>query len=216
MRPPTNARNRVISAIVVGGAHVAVLCLIWKFHFARDSAVEEFGTIFFFSPGATVSRRTQGIRNLTLRLRPILSQDLSELPSTPVFGEAVPATSSSPSAPGTLDWQQALESVAGDVMEQAKTDAARSARFRKPQPSASFEPLHERPHDFEWISEHSRLVINAQGVPQWVLVQPCAVNILLRDPDCIVEHIERQGITFEYMQQQHDATLAYGGPNAVP
>jgi len=195
-----------------------VLCLIWKFHFARDSAVEEFGTIFFYSPSRTVPRRAPGIQNLTPHLRPIhgQSQALSELSPTPVFGEAVPASSSAPRVPGTVDWQQALESVAGGVMEQAETDAARSARFRKPQASASFEPLHERPHDFEWISEHSRLVINAQGVPQSVLVQPCAVNILLRDPDCIVEHIEQHGLTFEYMQQQHDATLAYGGPNAVP
>jgi hypothetical protein len=202
----------------VGVAHITVLCLIWRLHFARESVVEDFAAIYFLPPSVTMSRRAPGIRNSTAPQRPIhaLSQRPSELPSAPNSGEAVQAPSSAPSVPATVNWQQALDSVAADVLEQAKADAARLARFRKPSPSASFGPLHERPPDFEWISEHSRLVINAQGVPQWVLVRPCAVDILLRDPDCVVEHVERHGILFEFMQQQHDATLAYGGPNTVP
>ncbi|HEV2702949.1 MAG TPA: hypothetical protein VGV09_15060 [Steroidobacteraceae bacterium] len=106
--------------------------------------------------------------------------------------------------------------MATDVIEQEQEDAARAARIGKPPSSASFEPLHQRPHDFEWVSRHSRQIINAQGVPEWVLIQPCAVIILLKDPDCTIEHVEPHGVTFEFIQQQHDATLGYDGPNAVP
>ena len=218
MRPRTNARNRVISAAIVGGAHIVVLWLIWEIRVSRDSVVEESGTLFFFSPSVTVSRRAPGGANSLLPPRPIrgLSQGLSVLLSALNSDIPIPTFSSAPSAQGSVDWQRALESTSTQVVEQAIRDRARSARFRRPQASESFEPLYQRPHDFEWVAEHSRLVISAQGVPQWVLVLPCAVDIFLKDPDCTVERIERHGITFEYIQQQHDATLGYGGPNAVP
>jgi hypothetical protein len=207
-----------VSAIVVGGAHVFVLWLIRNTHYARETVVEEFGSIFFFSPSTPVSRRApepqQQVAHLPARHAPF--PDSSELTSAPSPGLPLLAPSSAPAVPSPVDWQQTLDSVATEVIEQAKADAARDAHMRAPQPSPSFEPLYERPRDFGWVSQRSRLVINAQGVPEWVLVQPCAVIIFLKDPDCTVEHVERHGITFEYIQQRHDAMLGYGGPNAVP
>ena len=218
MRPRTNGWNGVISAAIVAGAHLIVLWLIWKSHVARDSVVEESGTLILFSSSVPVSRRAWGIRISTLHPRPTqaLSQGLSELLSAPISDVPIPAASSAPSAQGTVDWQRALESASAQLVEEALRDRTRSARFRRPQPSADLEPLHEWAHDLEWVREHSRLVISAQGVPQWILVQPCALDIFLKDPDCTVEHIERHGIAFEYIQQQHDATLGYAGPDAVP
>ena len=218
MHPRPNARNRVIAAGIVAGAHIIVLWLIWEIHVSRDSEAEESGAIFFFSPSVTASRRTRAIQSSLPHPRPIqgLSRGLSELLSAPTTDQPVTAPSSAPSGQPTVDWQRALESASAQIVGQAINERARSARFRGPRASASFEPLHERPHDFGWVAEHSRLVISAQGVPQWVLVQPCAVDMFLKDPNCTVEHIERHGITFEYIQQQHDATLGYGGPNAVP
>jgi hypothetical protein len=207
-----------MAAIIVGGAHVVVLWLIQKIHYARDTGVEEFGSIYLYSPVATVSRRARRAHKpvSSPRSRRDLSPESSEVSSAPLSGVEPLALPSAPPAPAAVDWQQALESVATDVIERAKRDAARAALMGKPQPSPSFQPLHERPHDFAWVSEHSRLVISAQGVPQWVLVQPCAVVILRNDPDCTAEHIERHGVLFEYMQEQHEATLGYGGPTAIP
>src|SRR5580698_4753978 len=198
MGPAGNTRNRVLAATIAGAVHVVLLWLIWDTHFARKTVVEDFGSIFFFSPRATESPRTQGTQKRVPHLQAF--HDLPQLSSE---------LQSAPPVPATVDWQQALDSVATDVMEQAKQDAARSARVDKPRTSASFEPLYERPHDFEWISQHSHLVINAQGVPEWVLIQHCAVVIALEDPDCTVEHIERHGVLYEYVQQQHDARLGY-------
>jgi hypothetical protein len=218
MRPTRITRNRVVSAIIVGGAHVFVLWLIRNAHYARESVVEEFGSIFFFSPGATVSSRAPRPQKPVRHLPPsdAVSQDSSELASAPPSGMPLLAASSAPAVQAPIDWQQTLDSVAIDVIERAKADAARYARLRAPQQSASFDPLYQRPRDFDWISQHSRLVINAEGVPEWVLIQPCAVIIFVEDPDCTVEHVERHGITLEYIQQRHDANLGYGGPDAVP
>ncbi len=205
-------------AIIVGGAHVGVLCLIQQTHYARDTVVEDIESIDLLSPITTVSPRAPATHKRVSHLPPlqVLSQDLSELSSAPILSAPLLVSSSAPAARTRADWQQAADTAATDVLEQAKKDAARSARMSEPPPSPSFEPLHVRPHDYGWISEHSHLVINAQGVPEWVLVQPCAATILRNDPDCAVEHIERHGPMLEFMQQQHNATLEYGGQNAVP
>jgi hypothetical protein len=218
MRPTSHTQNRAAAAIFVGGAHLFVIWLIWDIRYADTAVEEEFGGVLFFLPGTSTSSRAQGPRKQVPRVPRVheKSQDLADLPSTILSGSLLPATIAAPTVPSMQDWQRALESVATDVIRRAQEDAARSARIGTPPPSASFEPLHERPHDLAWVGQHSRLVINAQGVPQWVLTQPCAVVILLKDPDCTVEHIEQHGFIYEYLQQQHDATLGYGGPNAVP
>ena len=218
MRPTTHTQHRVLSAIFVGGAHLIVVWLIWDLRYADPEVVEDFAGVLFFLPSTTVAPRPPETRKRVPHLRPFHdpSWDLSDSPTAPFSGITLPPASSAPTLPSIVDWQQALESAATDAMRQAKEDAARLARIGRPPPSASFEPLHERPHDLAWVSQHSRLIINAQGVPEWVLVQPCALNLLQKDPDCTVEHIERHGFTYEFIQQQHDATLGYGGPNAVP
>jgi hypothetical protein len=206
-------------AIIVGGAHVGVLCLIQQTHYAgKTIVVQDMESIYLLSPLATVSPRTPATRKPMAHPQRLQksSQDLSELSSAPSLSVPLPAASSAPGARTRADWQQAVDAAAADVIEKAKIDAARAARMSEPPLSLSFQPLHVPPHDFEWISEHSHLVINAQGVPEWVLIQPCAGIILRNDPGCTVEHIERHGPMFEYMQQQHEAALEYGGPNAVP
>src|ERR1700753_4233401 len=129
---------------------------------------------------------------------------------------ALPMPSSEPVVRAHVDWQQALDSGASAVIEHAEKDAARAAPMRRPAPSSSFAPFHDRPHDLGWVGQNFPLVIKAQGMPEWVLIQPCAVVILRENPDCTIEHIERHGALFEYMQQQRDAALGYGGPNAFP
>jgi hypothetical protein len=218
MRATANTRHRVISAMVVGGLHVAVIGLIWELHFARERVVEEIGSGYLFSPGAiTVAHAPSNFKSARRRQSPGGAPRGSAESSSAASSPLPPfAPSSAPPAHPTIDWQRSLESVATDVIEQAKIDNARAARMGEPPASASFQPLHVRPHDLEWISERSRLVINAQGVPEWDLIQPCAKVILRNDPECTLEHVEQHGVMFEYIQQQRDATLGYGGPNAVP
>jgi hypothetical protein len=218
MRPPIQSQNRVVAAICVGGAHLFIFWLIWDIHYAAESVVEDFAGVLLFMPTTTESPRPLATDKPIPRVRRPheRSEDLPDLPAVPFSGIALPATTSAPTSRASPDWQQALQSVATDVIGQAKEDAARLARIGRPPPSASFEPLHTRPHDLAWVGRHSQLVINAQGVPEWVLLQPCAVVILQKDPDCTVEHVERHGFTYEFIQQQHDATLGYDGPNAVP
>lgn len=88
--------------------------------------------------------------------------------------------------------------------------------MNRPHRSASFLPLYKKPHTLEWIGQHSHEVIDEHGVPQWVLVQPCESEFLVQRPDCTVERVLPHGIYFEYISEQHDATLQYGGPNAIP
>ena len=218
MRRTRFTRSRVIVAIIVGGAHVGVLLLIQQTHYTRKTVVEEIESIYVFSPDETISRRAYATDKPAAHLQPLhdLTQGISESSSAPLLTAPLVTPSSAPDARPRVDWQQAVDSVAADVLEQAKKDVARVARMREPPPSPSFQPLHERPHDYEWISRHSHLVINARGVPEWVLIQPCAEVILRNEPDCTVEHIEPHGPMLEYMQQQHQATVDYGGPNAVP
>jgi hypothetical protein len=210
--------RRVVSALAVAALHVAVLWLAWETHIAREAVVQEISGISLFAPGAIRTARTPRDFRQVRHQRALhgLSQRSSNLSPAPVSGLRLSAPSPSPPAPAMVDWQQALESVAGDLLEQAKIDAARAARMSQPQSDAAFEPLHVKPHDFDWVSRHSRLITNAQGVPEWVLVQPCAPIILLTDPDCTVERVEQHGVLFEFMQQQRDATLEYGGTNAIP
>ncbi|HEX3838799.1 MAG TPA: hypothetical protein VHW25_17735 [Steroidobacteraceae bacterium] len=195
--------------------------MLWRMqdiHYAHESTPEEIGSVFFFPSSAAVSPHVPAMLKRLLHLHPVhdLSQDFDAFPAATFPATPLLTPSSAPAVRAAEDWQQALGSVAADIIEQAKTDDARAARMRKPQPSPSFQPLRARPHDLEWISRHSRLVISAQGVPEWVLIQPCDAVVLLKDPDCTIEHIEPHGVMFEYMQQQHDATLGYGGANAVP
>jgi hypothetical protein len=203
-------------ALIVGGAHVVAFWLIRDLHETPQTLVADFsGSILFFMPAAALPPHTQGTRSLAPRLqrRLDLSEELAELSSASLSDMPLPAASSAPIAP---DWQQAIESVATDVIARAKQDAARSARIDSYPVSASFQPLHDRPRDFDWVSRHSHQVINAHGVPEWVLVEPCAIIIPIKDPDCTFAHVEQHGVFLEYTQQQHDAHLAYGGPNAIP
>jgi hypothetical protein len=78
------------------------------------------------------------------------------------------------------------------------------------------QPLHEPHRDYGWYVRHSHESINAHGVPEWVLTQPCDEVILKVDPNCTVDHVEPHGVMFEYMKQVTDEALRYGGQNAVP
>jgi hypothetical protein len=119
--------------------------------------------------------------------------------------------SSAPSGVGRYD---EISDVASDVIERARVVAGRA--MNRPAHSASFSPLHEKPHTLEWISQHSHEVIDEHRVPRWVLIQPCESEFLVQKPDCTIERVLAHGIWFEYMSEQHDATLQYGGPNALP
>jgi len=140
--------------------------------------------------------------------------DLSELLQTTIPSIAtLPPPPESSTRPG-IGWRNEITDVASDVIERARVEAGRP--MNRPHRSPDFLPLHEKPHTFEWINQHSHEVIDEHGVPQWVLVQPCESEFLVQNPDCTVELVLPHGVLFEYMTEQHDATMQYGGPNAVP
>jgi hypothetical protein len=211
-------RNRIITAVVVGLGHLVVVMLIWVSRppTERKNSVLDFATVVFFSTGAIERRSDERSGRPTverLHLKP-LKVDLSELllATTPNVATLSPyPKSSAPSAVGRHD--EAAD-VASDVIERARVEAGRA--MNRPPRSPSYSPLHEKPHALEWISQHSHEVIDEHGVPQWVLVQPCEAQFLVQKPDCTVERVLPHGILFEYMSEQHDATLQYGGPNAIP
>jgi hypothetical protein len=210
-------RNRAITAVVVGLAHLLAVILIVALRLPteRESIVPEVGNIFFF-PTST-GERPSGARSQE-RLTPLhlkrANVDVSGLLQSTVQSIATPPRPSDSIVPSGVDWQHEITDVASDVVEYARVQAGR-AMNRIPR-SASFSPLHEKPHTFEWISQHSHEVIDEHGVPQWVLVQPCESEFLVQNPDCTVERVLPHGIWFEYISEQHDATLQYGGANAIP
>jgi hypothetical protein len=211
-------RNRVITAVVVGLGHVVAVMLVWALRLPaeRESIVQEVGTISFFP--ASTSEKHSGDRSGRASLKPLALKrakvDASELLQSTVQSVATLPRLPESTASSAADWQNEITDVASDVIERARVEAGR-AMNHAPR-SASFSPLHEKPHTFEWISQHSHQVIDEHGVPQWVLVQPCESEFLVHRPDCTVELVLPHGILFEFMAERHDATLQYGGPNAIP
>jgi hypothetical protein len=211
-------RNRAITAVVVGLGHVLAVILIWapRGPTERQSSVPDVGTIFFFP--ASTGERHSGERSGRARLKSLALKrpkvDVSELLQSTVQSVATQPRLPESTAPSGADWQNEITDVASDVIERARVEAGRA--MNRPQRSASFSPLHETPRTFEWIAQHSHEVIDKHGVPQWVLVQPCESEFLVQKPDCIVELVLPHGILFEFMTEQHDATMQYGGPNAIP
>jgi hypothetical protein len=212
-------RNRVLTALIVGLGHVVVvMLLIWvsRLPTERKNIVLDVGAIFFFSMSTT--ERRPGEQSGRPTLKPLHLEprkvDLSEfLQSTiPMVATIPPLPKSSRSS--DVSPQNEISDVAADVIERARVEAGRA--MNPIQRSPSFSPLHRKPHTLEWISQHSHEVIDGHGVPQWVLVQPCESEFLVQKPDCTVERVLAHGILFEYMSEQHDATLQYGGPNAIP
>jgi hypothetical protein len=211
-------RVRAIAAILVGLGHVIAVMLIGtsRFPTERKSIVTEVETISFL-PVSTGEVHFRGRRG-KIKLKPLdlkrAKLDVSELlQSTPESVAKLPALPES-EAPSGAGWQSEFSDVASDVIERARVEASRPMN-RIPH-SPSFSPLHAKPHTLAWVSQHSHEVIDEHGVPQWVLVQPCESEFLVQKPDCIVERVLPHGILFEYMAEQHDATLQYGGPNAIP
>jgi hypothetical protein len=211
-------RNRAIIAVVIGLGHVLAVVLIWapRLPTQRDRIAPEMGAIFFFS--ASSGERHSGEPGGRARLKPLALKrahvDMSEVLQATLQSVAVlPRLPESTTSSGA-GWQNEITDVAADVIERARVEAGR-AMNRLPR-SASFSPLHEKPHSFEWISQHSHEVIDEHGVPRWVLVQPCESEFLVQKLDCTVERRLPHGIWFEYISEQHDATLQYGGPNAIP
>jgi hypothetical protein len=211
-------RNRVITAVIVALGHVVVVILIWAVRLPaeRKSVGPDVGTIFFFSTSTTETRsRGRGGRP-TVGPRHL---EPSKVDLTKLLQSTIPSVATLPpppesSAPSGVDRQNEITDVASEVIERARVEAGRAMNhFHR---SRSFLPLHEKPHTLEWISQHSHEVIDEHGVPQWVLVQPCESEFLVQKPDCTVERVLPHGILFEYMNEQHDATLQYGGPNAIP
>lgn len=211
-------RNRAITAVVVGLGHVLAVMMIWASRLPTDkeSIAPEVGTIVFF-PERT-SERHSGERSDRARLKPLdlkhAKVDVSELLQSTVRGIAtLPPLPDSTAASGAR-WQNEITDVAADVIELARVEAG--GEMNRPAHSPSFSPLREKPRTLEWISQHSHEVIDQHGVPQWVLVRPCESEFLAQQPDCTVELLLPHGILFEYMTEQHDATMQYGGPNAIP
>jgi hypothetical protein len=211
-------RNRVITAVIVGLGHVVVVILIWVTRLPpeRKNLALDVGTIFFFSTSSTETRLRERSGRPTvksLRLKPPKVEVVELLQSTIPSVATLPPPPES-SAPFGVDPRNAITDVASDVIERARVEAGRA--MNRPHRSPSFLPLYEKPHTLEWISQHSHETIDEHGVPQWVLVQPCESEFLVQKPDCTVERVLPHGILFEYMSERHDATLQYGGPNAIP
>jgi hypothetical protein len=210
-------RNRVITAVIVGLGHFVVVLLIWVQRLPTETkeSVFDVGTAFFFTATTTETRSGEqsGQSTKPLHLKP-QKVDVSGLlrSSIPSVGTLTPIPAAS--APAGMGWQDSLSDVASAVIERARVEAGRPMN-RLPL-SPSFAPLREKPHTLDWITQHSHQLIDEHGVPQWVLVQPCESEFLVQKPDCTVERILPHGTLFEYMTEQHDATLQYGGPNAVP
>jgi hypothetical protein len=207
-----------MTAVIVALGHVVVVMLIWVSRppTERKNIALDVGTIFLFS--ASTTERRSGERTVRPTLNPLRLKppqvDVSELLQSTLSSVATLRPLPEPSAPSGAGWQNAITDVASDVIERARVEAARP--MNRPPRSPSFSPLHEKPHTFEWISQHSHEVIDEHGVPQWVLVQPCESEFLVQKPDCTVERVLPHGILFEYMTERHDATMQYGGPNAIP
>jgi hypothetical protein len=140
--------------------------------------------------------------------------DTSELLQSIITSFATLPPLSELTVPPGIRWQDEITDVASDVTERARVEAGRV--MNRPPRSPSYSPLHEKPHTLEWIGQHSHPVIDEHGVPQWVLVQPCESEFLIQKPGCTVERVLPHGILFEYMTEQHDATMQYAGPNAIP
>jgi hypothetical protein len=211
-------RVRAIAAVVVGLGHAIALVLIGtsRFPTERPSLVTEVEAISFLP--VNTGERHFGERSGKARLKPLelkrpklnVSQLLQSTAES--IAKLLPLPESA--SPSMSDWQNDVSDVASDVIERARVEAGRTMN-RTPR-SPSFSPLREKPHTLAWVSQHSHEVIDEHGVPQWVLVQPCESEFLVQKPDCIVERVLPHGILFEYMAEQHDATLRYGGPNAIP
>ena len=211
-------RNRVLTAVIVGLGHVVLVILACMVRLPTEGASvgADVGAIFFLSRSTTVTRSGERSGRQTLKsphpkppkvdVVEALQSSLQSVATLP------PATESS--APSEVDLQNAITEVASDVIDRARVEAGRA--MNRPHRSPSFSPLHEKPHTLEWISRQSHEVIDEHGVPQWVLVQPCESEFLVQKPDCTVERVLVHGILFEYISEQHDATLQYGGPNAIP
>jgi hypothetical protein len=211
-------RNRVIAAVIVGLGHVVVVILIWESRLPTETKdmVQDGGSIFFFST-STIERRS-GERSDRPTLEPRHLQPpkvgVPELMQSTLPGDITLRPLPESSAPSGVDRHAEVSDVASDVIERARVAAGRA--MNRPPHSASFSPLREKPHTLEWISQHSHEVIDEHGVPRWVLIQPCESEFLVQNPDCTVERVLAHGIWFEFMSEQHDATLQYGGPNAIP
>jgi hypothetical protein len=189
----------------------------WSAYQPARARSEDFATMIFF---VLQKAKLPDDRKPKLSPQPKASvtADQMHTPAPPPESAANESTAiTQPALPPTVDWRQEIESAATDVIENARRDAGRAnALARKIEPSPSMTPLHEPHRDYGWYVQHSHEVINAHGVPEWILTQPCAAVILKVDPNCTVDHVERHGVLFEYMQQVTDEALTYGGPNAVP
>jgi hypothetical protein len=192
--------------------------LIWapRLPTERDRIAPEVGAIFFFA--ASTGERHSSERSGRARLKPLalkrVNIDASKLLQSTLQSVALLPPLPESTSSSAAGWQDEITDVASDLIERAREVVGRAVT--RPPRSASFSPLHEKPHTFEWISRHSHEVFDEHGVPQWVLVQPCESEFLVQKPDCTVERVLPHGIWFEYISEQHDATLPYGGPNAVP
>ena len=211
-------RNRVITAVIVGLGHVVVVILICVTRLPpeRKNLALDVGTIFFFSTSSTETRSRERSGRPTVKSLPLYPPkvEVAELLQSTIRSVAILPPPPESSAPFGVDIRNEITDVASDVIERARVEAGRA--MNPPHRSPSFLPLYAKPHTLEWISQHSHEVIDEHGVPQWVLVQPCESEFLVQKPDCTVELVLPHGIWFEYMTEQHDATLGYGGPNAVP
>ncbi|MEJ0005931.1 MAG: hypothetical protein WDM77_05955 [Steroidobacteraceae bacterium] len=218
MRVFEAAHSRFTVVLLVAAVHAVLLWLIWRVRVEHQETEEEFGSAFFFAAPEQAKRPDR--KRPDARRRPahrtMSSTPAAAVPSQAAAEIAVPALPPQPVPGASVDWQQQMGVVAAAVIEQGKDDARRAgALMRNLQPSDAFQPLHEKRHDSDWYLAHTHLVYSASGVPMLVLTQPCAVVIFIIK-DCTIDRIEPHGALFEYMIQETDAALSYGGPNAVP
>jgi hypothetical protein len=211
-------RHRGMTAVIVALGHVVVVMLIWvsRAPTERKNIAQDVGTIFLFSTSGSERRPDERIGRPTLEPpSPTPPQvDVSQLLQSILPSVATLPPLPESSAPSGVGWRNAITDEASDMIERARIEAARP--MNRPPRSPDLSPLHEKPHTLEWITRHAHEVIDAHGVPQWVLVQPCESEFLVQKSDCTVERVLPHGILFEFMTEQHDAAMQYGGPNAIP
>jgi hypothetical protein len=219
MHPPGKDWNRLTFALLVCAAHLVGFWLVRKWSASQSVRAigEDFASTVFFLPEQAqlpIERKPK------LPPRPSLSAAVDHVHTPAPRPESAADDSTAitqPALPPAVDWRQEIESVATDAIENAIRDARRANVIaRKIEPSPSMTPLREPHRDYGWYVRHSREVINAHGVPEWVLTQPCDAVMLKVDPNCTIDHVEQHGVLFEYMQQVTDEGSRYPGLNAVP
>jgi hypothetical protein len=209
-------RNRVIPAILVGAGHVVVVLFIWAIRIppVTKGVDQDVGIMVFNSAGRRERWADEPVGRPLLQSLHLRAPKADALDSLQFSSAITLLPPPSVSARAAASIPSDMIDAASDAIERARKEADRAPGH--PHRDAAFEPLHQKPHDLDWITQHAHQVVDEHGVSQWVLVQPCIREALVAEPDCTIARVLPHGIMFEYIQEQRDARDQYGGPNAVP